>query len=413
MALTPEQVQIVRSTIPVLQEYGKAITTSFYTTLLDEVPALHNIFNRTNQANGHQAATLASALIAYASHIDDLGALSPAVEKICCKHASLHVQPEHYSIVGEYLLRAMGDVLGSALTPEVLDAWGAAYWQLADVMMKREEQLSQEADGWTDWREFKIARKITESEEITSFYLEPVDGEKLPSFLPGQYVSIRIYVPQLQLLQARQFSLSDAPNTNYYRISVRKERSTNHGDGDTTASLGYTSNMLHNEKAIGDILEVSHPRGEFFLDQQQDKDSPIVLLSAGVGITPMMSILNSVTNGECERRISFVHGARSSSVRAFCHDVQHKALHHANITHTTFVKNPDPECDDQGRDYNHSGRLDLNKLDRTNELLLYHDRTQYFVCGPESFITDVKNGLLEMGVEQARIKSELFGAGLT
>ena len=134
MSLTPEQVVIIRATVPILKEYGNAITTTFYGTMLKENPDLNNIFNQTNQANGHQPAALASSLYAYASHIDDLGALSPAVEKICQKHASLYIRPEHYDIVGTYLLRAMGEVLGEALTPDILKAWETAYWQLAKIV---------------------------------------------------------------------------------------------------------------------------------------------------------------------------------------------------------------------------------------------------------------------------------------
>lgn len=134
MSLTPDQVQIIKATVPVLKEHGNAITTHFYATLLKENPDLNNVFNQTNQVNGHQPAALAGSLYAYASHIDDLGVLSPAVEKICQKHASLYIKPEHYDIVGTYLLRAMGDVLGDALTPEILEAWGQAYWQLAHLV---------------------------------------------------------------------------------------------------------------------------------------------------------------------------------------------------------------------------------------------------------------------------------------
>ena len=119
MGLTLEQVQLVKATVPILREHGKDITTNFYKDLITDNPTLNNVFNRTNQANGHQAFALANALYAYASHIDDLGVLSPAVERICQKHASLYVQPEQYDIVGKYLLKAMKDVLGDALTQDI------------------------------------------------------------------------------------------------------------------------------------------------------------------------------------------------------------------------------------------------------------------------------------------------------
>jgi nitric oxide dioxygenase len=134
MSLTPDQVKLIKATVPVLKEHGNTITAHFYDLLLKENPSLNGIFNQTNQKTGHQAGALAGSLYAYASHIDDLGVLSPAVERICHKHASMYVQPEHYDVVGTYLLRAMGDVLGEALTPEILEAWGQAYWQLANIV---------------------------------------------------------------------------------------------------------------------------------------------------------------------------------------------------------------------------------------------------------------------------------------
>lgn len=140
MSLTKEQVAIIKATVPILKEYGNQITTLFYGTLIKENPSLNDVFSRTNQVNNHQPAALAGSLYAYASHIDDLGALSPAVEKICQKHVSLYIRPEQYEIVGTYLLRAMGEVLGDALTPEILEAWKVAYFQLANIV--RQFQVS-------------------------------------------------------------------------------------------------------------------------------------------------------------------------------------------------------------------------------------------------------------------------------
>lgn len=134
MPLTPTQIQTVKATVPVLQKHGEAITRLFYATMLAENPELKPIFNHANQFNNHQPAALAGALYAYAMYIDDLGVLSPAVEKICQKHASLYIQPEQYDVVGKYLLQAMGEVLGDALTPAILEAWRVAYSQLAEIV---------------------------------------------------------------------------------------------------------------------------------------------------------------------------------------------------------------------------------------------------------------------------------------
>ncbi|MCJ1293563.1 hypothetical protein MMC34_005118 [Xylographa carneopallida] len=228
MPLTPTQVAIIKQTVPVLQDHGVDITTRFYSNMLSEVSSLKNVFNNANQLIGTRAKALASSLYAYASYIDDLGVLSLAVERICQKHVSLYVKPEQYDIVGNCLLDAMKEVLGDALTPEIHTAWAVAYRQLADLMIGREAQLYKERDDWTDWRDCVIARKIQESEEVTSFYLEPrrKNGDRtrpLPSYHPGQFISIRTEVPQLKHLQPRQYSLSDAPRPEYYRVSVKRE----------------------------------------------------------------------------------------------------------------------------------------------------------------------------------------------
>ncbi|KXT03009.1 hypothetical protein AC578_666 [Pseudocercospora eumusae] len=406
--LTPEQVQIIRATAPVIKEHGATVTSLFYKTVLEEFPSLNNVFNQTNQANSHQAKALAGSLYAYASHIDDLGALSPAIEKICHKHASLYIRPEHYNIVGEGLIRAMGTILGDAFTPEIKEAWEAAYWQLANIFINRENQLYQDSKSWTDWRDFTISNKVKESSEITSIYLKPVDGAKLPEYLPGQYISLLTNVPSFGYKQSRQYSLSDAPHTDHYRISVKREEGLTAKD----RRPGWISNILHSDKKIGDLVQLSHPAGDFFYNPETDSEAPIVLLSAGVGITPMISILNTLISRHSKQPISFIHGARNTSVQAFASHVRNLAAKNENLKASFFVKNLS-ERDVVGRDYTHVGRLTLGKVSHANrkDLWLDDDGTKYFVCGPEGFMGDVARGLKGLGVDESRIKLEVFGTG--
>lgn len=412
MSLTTEQVLVIKATVPVVQEYGNAITVRFYENMLREVQDLNNVFNQTNQINGHQADALAKSLCAYANHIDDLGALSPAVERICQKHASLYVKPGQYEIVGTYLLQAMKEVLGDALTVEIRDAWAAAYQQLATLLINREAQLLKEADDWSNWRDFQIAAKVRESSEITSFHLTPLDKQPLPEFLPGQYISIRMPVPGFHYLQARQYSLSDTPRTDYYRISVRKEPVLNLGQPNAKAHPGYLSNILHVEKSVGDILQVSHPAGEFFLDPRQEElsDGPVVLISAGVGLTPNLSILNTMTAKNSKRKISWVHATRSSSVQAFGNHIQNLANEHANVRTHVFNKEPSEEAR-EGVDYHFKGRMSLQKLHAEHDLFINDARAVYYICGPEKFMTDMQSVLQSWGVDGERIKLEVFGTG--
>ncbi|KKK13317.1 hypothetical protein P175DRAFT_0510231 [Aspergillus ochraceoroseus IBT 24754] len=408
MALNPEQVQLIKATVPVLKEHGVTITKVFYSNMLDANPELKTIFNHSNKVNGNQPMALAGALLAYATYIDDLGVLSPAVERICHKHASLYIQPEHYQIVGKYLLEAMGQVLGDALTPPLLEAWGAAYWQLANVMIGKEADLYKSANGWTQFRDFRVARKEPESDEITSFYLEPVDGKPLPTFLPGQYVSIQVPVPELTYAQCRQYSLSDEPQPTYYRISVRRDP----GVLDAAAAHpGYVSNILHDTVNAGDIVQLSHPYGDFHLDNPA-AEHPLVLLSAGVGLTPLTSMLNSLTTADAlpSRPIHFVHGARTSAARAFKAHVQSLSTTLPTL-HTTFFTSHPTDQDKQGVDYDYQGRVDISKLDDTQGLFLHNHATEYYICGPTAFMLDTQKALLAKGVDGSRIKMELFGTG--
>ncbi|RAH71140.1 flavohemoprotein [Aspergillus aculeatinus CBS 121060] len=414
MGLTQEQIAIIKATVPVLQIHGKTITTVFYKNMLAAHPELNTVFNTANQVNGHQPVALAGALFAYASNIDNLGALSPAVELICHKHASLYIRPEHYKIVGKYLLEAMGEVLLDALTPEIHDAWGAAYWQLADIMINREADLYKEADGWTDFRDFRIAKKVPESSEITSFYLEPVDGKPLPSFRPGQYISVEVFVSELNYPQSRQYSLSDKPVPEYYRISVKREAGLEPTEPSAKRHPGYVSNILHDLKKEGDIVRVSHPYGDFFLsDEEKQSSSPIVLLAAGVGLTPLTSILNTILDGpeaQTQRKITYAHGARTSAARAFRPQIKELAAKVPNLHAIFFTSHPGAE-EKQGEDYDVAGRLDVNQLDKQKDLYLEDATTKYYICGPTAFMLDVKQKLTAAGVADDRIKMELFGTG--
>ena len=188
IALSTEQKELVKASIPALEAHGVDITRSFYEHLIRDNPGLNDIFNVINQVNLAQPKALASAVYAYATNIDDFTPLGPVVELIANKHASMYVRPEQYGVVGTHLLQAIQRVLGDAVTPELLSAWEAAYWQLAKIFITREDQLYRERPEAADWMDFRIAKKEVESEEITSFYLEPVSEaqQPLPPYLPGQ-----------------------------------------------------------------------------------------------------------------------------------------------------------------------------------------------------------------------------------
>ncbi|KAF2841858.1 flavohemoglobin [Patellaria atrata CBS 101060] len=391
--LTPEQAKIIKSTVPVLAEHGVPITRNFYNNMLTAHPSLRRVFNHSSQANSHQPLALAAALYAYADNISDLGALGPAVAVICNKHASLDIQPAQYAIVGKYLLESMSTILGDAVTPEIHDAWAAAYWQLADIMIDAEAKLYGTAGKWKGWRDFRIARKVRESRDVTSFYLEPVDGEPLPSFHPGQYISVEMDVPALGYRQSRQYSLSDAPRREHFRISVKREDGVPDVQSPEAARHpAYVSNVLHDTKNEGDVVGVTHPFGEFFVDPTLETDAPLVLLGAGVGLTPLLSILNTLVERGTKRKISWIHTARNSEVRAFEQHVRGVGEKNDNVK-TRILE----------------GHLDLDRLDKEEDLFVEDNKTEYFICGPLAFMEGMKEKLQSYGAGADRIHLERFG----
>jgi nitric oxide dioxygenase len=225
--LSAHHAATVSATVPALRAHGGEITRVFYRTMLAAHPELFDYFNPANQRDGGQAASLAASVLAYATHIVNPAPLAGMIERISSKHVSLQVRPEYYLVVGQHLLGAIVEVLGGAATPDVIEAWTAAYGQLAAIMIGRETELSRDGPaqpgGWQGFKPFRVVRKVRESEVTASFHLAPLDGAGLPPFQPGQYVSIRVRAPGFAHPQVRQYSLSAAPDGQAYRISVKRE----------------------------------------------------------------------------------------------------------------------------------------------------------------------------------------------
>ncbi|MGI9280566.1 MAG: NO-inducible flavohemoprotein [Endozoicomonas sp.] len=395
MSLSEKTISIVKATAPVLAEHGEAITRYFYQRMFSNHPELLNIFNTTNQKTGRQQAALAAAVYGYAAHIDNLGALSETVQRIAHKHASFNIKPEHYPIVGENLLAAVAHILGDAATDDILEAWGEAYQFLANIFIEVEEGIYKESEshkgGWRGTREFRVARKVKESDLITSFYFEPVNGEPIADFKPGQYIGIYLTPEHSENRCIRQYSLSDAANGKSYRISVKRE-----GAGDTQ---GLISNYLHDDVQVGDVVELSPPAGDFFLDT--NNESPVVLLSGGVGVTPLLSMLNTLTALNTSEPIRFVHSALNGSTHAFSDHVNALAEKHDNVEKVVFYDEP-AESD---QNYDHAGRTDLGLIREQIEIPGAH----YYFCGPLGYMSMVNETLQGWGVPSENIHYEVFG----
>jgi nitric oxide dioxygenase len=359
-------------------------------------PELKHLFNQGQQGSGRQQQALAAAVLAYAENLDDPSVLLPVVERIAHKHVSLGIRAEHYGIVGKHLLASIQEVLGDAATPELIDAWAAAYGALAELFIGVESSLYHQATatsgGWSGWRPFRISKRVAESEVITSFYFEPLDGGPLPSFKPGQYVSLRLYVAELDLFQPRQYSLSDAPGQPYLRISVKREAASEQ------QPAGRVSNLLHDQYDEGQIVELSAPLGDFYL--QESGTSPVVLLSGGVGITPMVSILNHLVRSGSPRPIHFLHSARDGASHAFNAHLQAMAAKPGVTVRCFYDRLLPQDAGIQQAPFVLPHHLPEQPLD-----------AEYYLCGPAPFMRHYLAELHQLGVPAANIHAEAFGSG--
>lgn len=398
IVLDQRTIEIIKSTVPVLEKHGETITTRFYQLMFGNHPELLNIFNHANQKQGRQQKALAGTVYAAAMYIDNLEVILPVVKQIAQKHRSLGIKPEHYPIVGKHLLLAIKDVLGNAATDEIIDAWAQAYNVIADAFISLEAELYHETEnqngGWEGFRNFFVDRKVVESEVITSFYLKPEDNKGIAEFTPGQYISIKLEIAGEKFTHIRQYSLSDAPSKDYYRISVKREAGTANPDG-------MVSNFLHDGVNQGDILKVSAPAGDFVLDTE--KNTPVVLLSGGVGLTPMMSMLKTVVEVQPERKVTFVHATANGNVHALRDEVE-EVSNLENVTSYFFYDSPTDE-DRKNDRFDIEGYVTLNWL---KEKITIKDADFYF-CGPVPFMKAINLSLKELGVNEERIHFEFFG----
>lgn len=387
--LSQQTIDIVKSTAPVLEVHGVAITTTFYKNMFEAHPELLNIFNHANQAKGRQQTALANTVYAAAVHIDNLAAIIPVVKQIGQKHVSLGIKPEHYPIVGHHLLGAIKEVLGDAATDDIINAWAEAYGVIADAFIGIEEEMyvasESKQGGWRFFKDFTVVDKVKESENITSFYLKPADGSEVPAYAPGQFITIRVSVPGEKYLLNRQYSLSKASDSDSFRISVKKEDENN--------PEGKVSVHLHNNVNVGDTVELSAPAGDFVLDSE--KCSPVTFISGGVGITPMMSMFETVAKNQSSRKVSFIYSARNESLHPFDQAIRSLMEPMEDAKYVSLYSDTE------------DGFI-------TKDVLAEHaiQNGDVYVCGPVGFMEAMINHLLELGYAQEQIHYEFFGPAM-
>jgi nitric oxide dioxygenase len=393
--LSERSIALVKASIPALEAHGLAITNRMYLRMF-EIPMIKAMFNSAHQeGDAAQPRAVAQAVLAYARNIDNPGALGAAVERISQKHAALDIQPEHYPYVGRALLAALTDVLGPAATPEILAAWGEAYAFLAEIFINREAAIYAEAKaapgGWTGWRDFVVTETQDESALIRSFILAPADGGALKRHQPGQYLGLRLDIPGRGEVR-RNYSISCAPNDRVYRITVKREPG---------APAGLASNWLHDHATPGTHIALAAPAGDFVLDLHTER--PVVLLSGGVGLTPMISMLETIVAERPDLPTWFVHAAQSGSVHAMGRHVRELARA-ANVHIGIFYAEPG-QTDRIGEVYEQAGFVTEHWLGANTPVA----EATFYVCGPKPFMRVMIHALTALGVGADRIRYEFFG----
>ncbi|WP_217179054.1 globin domain-containing protein [Streptomyces sp. AC495_CC817] len=396
--LSAQSAPVVRATLPVVGASLTTITEVFYRRLFEERPELlRHLFNRANQASGAQREALAGAVAAFATLLVERPDERPdaVLARIAHKHVSLGVTADQYPLVGRHLLGAVAEVLGDAVTPEIGAAWEEVYWLMANALIAIEARLYTEAgvaEGEV-WRPLEIAERRQESADAVSLVLRRPDGRATPAFRPGQYVSVRVGLPD-GARQIRQYSLSTAPDHKTWRITVKRERAA-----DGSVPDGEVSSWLHAHAEVGDVLDVSLPAGDLVLPEG---DTPLLLASAGIGSTPMLSMLDHLALTSSTRPVTVVHADRSPL------DHVHRDEQADLVSRLTGA--------DLHLWYEQDAHLSPNANVFTGRAALDHltpapDTTAY-LCGPLPFMRAARGELLAKGLRPAAVHYEVFGPDL-
>ena len=392
MMLSDASAGTIRATLPAVSGAIDEIASLFYERLFAAHPELlRDLFNRGNQATGEQRRALAGAIAAFASALVATPSVPPdtMLDRIAHKHASLGITRDQYRIVHTHLFAAIAEVLGDAVTDEVASAWDEVYWLMADALIAIESRLYARAGtpAGDIWRDYRVVSRYRETSDVETFVVRPADGSPAPSYRPGQYVSVQVRLPD-GAGQIRQYSLSGT-DLDALRFTVKRAGGA-HG--------GEVSHHLHDHVREGDTLRVGVPCGDVVLDEGE---GPVLLVSAGIGCTPLISMLGHLAATGSRRRVVAVHADRAPSTHAFRADLDQfvRKLPHA----TAHVWYEDPEGGPWPAE--RTGRVDLTTVP------VPQDATAY-LCGPLPFLRAVRNQLLGLGVPATAIHYEVFGPDL-
>nr|WP_323132408.1 globin domain-containing protein [Kineococcus indalonis] len=407
---------MIEATLPVVAQNVEQIARRFYEHLFAAHPQLlDGTFNRGNQARGTQQVALAGSVAVFATTLLRTPEQLPEqlLARIAHKHASLGVSPAQYDVVHEHLFAAIGEVLGEAVTPEVAAAWDEVYWLMAYALINTERGLYSARGVRPDtvWRPWRVVDKRAETRDVTTFVLERTDDRLVKTSLPGQYVSVRVGMPD-GVRQPRQYSLTRADDGRHRQFSVKRVRAGEQdldgpgveGPGGAEPE-GEVSTLLCERVQVGDELELSLPFGDVVLD---DSGRPVVFASAGIGITPMAGMLSHLAAAGSHLPVTLLHADADEASFALREQVlaDVAALPRASA-HLWFEDGAGSSSLVGAPSVAgvRAGLLDLDAVDLPEDAL-------YYLCGPVPFMRAVRGALLERGVPARDVQYEVFGPDL-
>ncbi len=261
------------------------------------------------------------------------------------------------------------------------------------------EAATQKA-AWSGFRKFRVDGKVLEADSVCSFYLAPHDGRPLPAFLPGQYLTFKLAIPGQPREVTRCYSLSDGPqHPDYYRVTIKRiPPPPNKPD----APPGLSSSHFHDRIQVGDILDIKAPSGNFYIDVEHR--GPVVLIGGGVGVTPVLSMLNYIASAPGTREAWFFYGVRNSREHLLKDYLRELASQHQNIHLAVCYSDPLPE-DKEGDDYQYAERVGVALFKK----ILQVNNFDFYICGPPPMMESLTRDLGEWGVPDERIHFEAFG----
>mmetsp|Transcript_71080 Transcript_71080/g.197446 ORF Transcript_71080/g.197446 Transcript_71080/m.197446 type:complete len:457 (-) Transcript_71080:120-1490(-) len=388
-ALSPSTTKLVRETAPMVATHAEEIADAFYRRLMETHVELLQFFNVSNFHTRRQPQAFAAGLRSFTDAVErnQVGGLGATIDLISAKHCALAVQPHHYLSVHDVLVASMSEVLGPFMSPTVSASWSEAILYLSGMLVEREEALYNEVKsrngGWLGFRRFFVCRRDEVARDVVMFTLKPADARGIYfDFHPGQFVSVKVDPDGDGRTAPRHYTVTSPPSLPHFQICVKRVKG------------GKVSNYLHNHVTYGQEVLLSAPFGTFTsrLCGREKGRAFVILLSAGVGITPMLALLNQLQ----VRVVLFAHVDRCEE-SVPCRDVLEKAVteHDVKLLMHYTEKSGRPSSDFSAA---------IARSAATSNSV--------FICGPGSFMVDMMSSLVDLGLDAERIHFEVFGPQL-